>query len=224
LAAVQSVVELVAGAEESRVPPVDELFDAARARLDRAAVDAGGNVDELATTLSIVLITEEGVQVGQVGDGIVVVRDQLGGLRAITPAERFEYANETVFLSSETWRDHLRLERLPHSSVSGVALSTDGLRFKILDDLTLGTPYSPFFDDTFAWFDSDAATSDAVARFIDRLDDQSGDDKTLVIASRRTPLASQSEHCVVNRYVSEPAPDAPDAADDADAGTSCVST
>lgn len=214
VAAVESAVQTVRAAAASAVPSVEELFGEARARLEGLASDEGCDLDEFATTLAVVVITDDAAEVGQVGDTIAVVRDEGGALRAIAPAEKFEYANETTFLSGRSWRDHLRVERLASSSISGVALSTDGLRFKILDDLTEGTPFAPFFEDVFAWFDSDAATPDAVARFIDRLDDQSGDDKTLVVAARRGTCDQQQELYVVNQHVAEwsvetmpPAPD-----------------
>ena len=203
VAAVESVVEMVRAARSSAVPSVETLFDGARARLEGLASEEGCDVDEFATTLAVVVVTDDRCEVGQVGDTIVVVRDVGGALRAIAPAEKFEYANETAFLSAGSWRDHLRGERLPSSSISGVALSTDGLRFKILDDLTEGTPFVPFFEDVFVWFDSGVATPDAVARFIDGLDDQSGDDKTLVVAARRETHEHEQELYVVNEYVVE---------------------
>ena len=62
-----------------------------------------------------------------------------------------------------------------------VSLSTDGLRYKILD-VASGDPYSPFYDDLFAYAKAEDSTSEGIERFLGRVDDQTGDDKTLVVA------------------------------------------
>lgn len=62
--------------------------------------------------------------------------------------------------------------------------STDGLRFRIVDHLAAGTPLCPFSEDLAAYARSPSAASHAVRRFLDGLDDQSGDDKTLLAAVR----------------------------------------
>jgi hypothetical protein len=169
-AAVAAATDLVKSTEGAKVPTVGEVFEEARRRLEEiAGGTTGAPVDDFATTLAVVIVGEHHVEVGQVGDSIVVVRHGNGFLHVASPAEKFEYANETAFLTGSNWRDHLRIDRFDLDDVSGVTLSTDGLRFKILDDLTAGKPYEPFFEDVFRWFDSKTATSDAVARFIDRL-------------------------------------------------------
>ena len=183
-AAIRAVLECVRAAPPLGRPSVPELFSTARAALDELAAANGRSPDEYATTLAVALIDQINVSVGQVGDSIVVLRANDGETRAVAPPERFEYANETVFMTSRAWEEHFRLETFPEDVASCITLSTDGLRFKILDDLALGTPFTPFFDDIFDYLTTKEGSSLGVARFIDGLDDQSGDDKTLVIAAK----------------------------------------
>ena len=63
-------------------------------------------------------------------------------------------------------------------------LSTDGMRFQILADLVGATPFTPFFADAEVYTRSPSADADADGRFLAALDDQSGDDKTLLVAVR----------------------------------------
>jgi len=146
-------------------------------------VDEGVEASTLATTLGVVVIQDGRLSVGQVGDTIVVVRMADGTLETVSPAEKFEYVNETVFITSESAFDHLRLAEMDAGLVTGIALSTDGLRFKILSNLETNVPYGPFFEDVFAYAAGGRATNSAVAKFLNGLDDQSGDDKTLVVAT-----------------------------------------
>lgn len=206
VAAAIDVSGQAAGAGQA--PTVEAIFTEARGRLERLARENDVDIKEFATTFAVVVITDDSFEVGQIGDSIVVLREPTGLLQALSPAEKFEYANETVFLTDSSWLSHVRGDRLATSNASGVALSTDGLRFKILDDLAAGLPYAPFFEDAFSWFDSTSATSEAVSRFIDRLDDQSGDDKTFVIAVRSEDAESRETVVVLNEFVAESAPEA----------------
>jgi hypothetical protein len=161
-----------------------DAFHAARDAVQTAASTAGAHVDEFASTLAVIVLTSERIHFGQIGDSIAVVRSEEGLVRAVAPPDRSEYINETVFLTATHWEKELRLSELPIASTTALALSTDGLQFKILDDVAAGIPYAPFFEDAFSWAATAAAATDDILSFIDELDDQSGDDKTLIIAVR----------------------------------------
>lgn len=204
-AAVRAAVELArnAGGDGEPCDPltVERIFIEARRRLDELAARTGAIADDLATTLAVVVATGDRIEVGQVGDSIVIIRDSDGSVHAASPAEKFEYANETVFITSRDWSSHLRRDSYELADVTAVVLSTDGLRFKILDDLVSGRPYEPFFEDLVSYVESEEASSDAVARFLDGLDDQSGDDKTLVVAVKsQVPTTLTTPVLVVNEF------------------------
>jgi Protein phosphatase 2C len=126
---------------------------------------------------------EDTVAVGQIGDTIAVA-GRAGGYQTLTPAPRAEYVNETAFLTGPDAPGELRINLTPAAQADTVFLATDGLRFKILDDLATASPFAPFFEDLAAFARSPQASDDAVRAFLAGLDDQSGDDKTLVAAVR----------------------------------------
>jgi Protein phosphatase 2C len=145
------------------------------------------DAEDYATTLAVAVVTSEVIGIGQIGDTIAVTG---GGssYQTAAPAPRGEYVNETTFITAAGALDELRITVLPAAEVDSVFLSTDGLRFKILDDLAAASPFTPFFEDLTAYARSPDATLDAVRRFLAGLDDQSGDDKTL-LAAVKTRLA-----------------------------------
>jgi len=92
--------------------------------------------------------------------------------------------NETAFLTGPDALGELRINVTPAARADTVFLATDGLRFKILDDLATAAPFAPFFEDLAAFARSPLASDDAVRAFLAGLDDQSGDDKTVIAAVR----------------------------------------
>jgi uncharacterized protein YegL len=154
--------------------------------LARSADEDGRGVADYASTLAVALLTGDSIGVGQVGDTIAVV-GAASRYRTLAPAPRFEYVNETVFVTDPDVRGHLRLTVTPADDVDAVFLSTDGLRLKILDHPAAAVPFAPFFDDVAAFARAPEASSEAVHRFLTTVDDQSGDDKTLVVAVRCDP-------------------------------------
>jgi hypothetical protein len=158
-------------------------FDDAHEHIAALAASAGHAADDYATTLALAVITDTAVAVGQVGDSIAVV----GGpdsYRAVDPEVKGEYVNETFFITQHDWLDHLRVTVMPAAAVSSIALSTDGLRYKILANPVTGIPFDPFFDDLVSYARGAEADSESVVRFLASLDDQTGDDKSLVTAVR----------------------------------------
>ena len=106
-------------------------------------------------------------------------------VEAVAVAARHEHVNETVFLTSPgALAEHLETYRTDADAVDALALSTDGLRYQVLDDLADSRPFAPFFRAAWAYAAREDATPDAVTAFLDETPDQSGDDKTLVLAVR----------------------------------------
>jgi hypothetical protein len=156
------------------------IFAAAREQITARALADGHDEDDYATTLAVAILTGTSVAVGQIGDTIAVA-GHAGSYQTVAPAPRAEYVNETAFLTGPDALGELRIDVTPADTVF---LATDGLRFKILDDLATAAPFAPFFEDLAAFARSPQASDDAVRAFLAGLDDQSGDDKTLVAAVR----------------------------------------
>jgi Protein phosphatase 2C len=159
------------------------VFTDVRDHITAIAAAEGNDPGDYAATLAVAILAGDVVCAGQVGDTIVVTGCR-GEYRTADPAPRSEYVNETSFVTDKDALEQLRISVLPPSEVDAVFLSTDGLRFKILADLVAATPFAPFFEDVTAYIRSGEASTEAVCRFLAGLDDQSGDDKSLVGAVR----------------------------------------
>ncbi len=157
------------------------VFADVREQIAAMAAADGNDADDYATTLAVAILAGDVVSIGQIGDTIAVV-GRAGGYQTVAPAPRGEYANETRYITGPGALDGLRVGILPAAEVDAVFLSTHGLRSKILGDLAAATPFMPFFEDLAGYARSPTATVEAVQRFLAGLDDQSGDDKTLVAA------------------------------------------
>jgi protein phosphatase 2C-like protein len=159
------------------------VFRDVRHEIDALAHADGNDVADYATTLAVAILTPEATAIGQIGDTIAVVGRE-NRYHTAAPPDHGEYVNETTFVTGDDALAQLRITEYGAADVDAVFLATDGLRFKILADPAAGTPYPPFFEDLTTYARSPDATPDAVGRFLTALDDQSGDDKTLVAAVR----------------------------------------
>ena len=144
-----------------------------------AAVDA-----DMATTLAVVHVSSHVVRVAQVGDGAVVLR-RGDELEVVGPVDREEFVNETVFLTSATWREHLRVDEVPAAGVDGIAVLTDGLQM-LAFELPSGRPHLPFFAPLYDFAASAESSIDELSAFLgsERVCARTDDDKTLVLAVR----------------------------------------
>jgi hypothetical protein len=168
------------------------ILDRVHASLSEFAAAQSRDPGDYATTLAVVVLTDTVACVGQIGDAIVVARLG-GGYETVAPAPRGEYVNETDFVTDGQGVAAARITVLPAGPLDAVFLATDGLRFKILGDLTAAAPFPPFFDDLGAYLRSPDASAQAIEKFLaDLTDDQSGDDKTL-LGAVRSPGATFAE-------------------------------
>lgn len=170
---------------------IDEALMSALGALQALADCETRPVDDFATTLSVIILRPTGATIGQIGDCIVVAQFADGTIASVSPPEKYEYANETMFLTSPGGIDSTRRADFAAGEIVAVAASTDGLRFKILSDLAIGTAYEPFFVDLFAFASSPESTGGAIERLLDSLEDQSGDDKTLIVAVPGQPVVAR---------------------------------
>lgn len=180
-----AVRAVVAAAERHGVGgAVEGLFQAALSAVHDAADELGLAPDLLATTLSVAVVAGGQVTIGQVGDGIAV-HGSADAVEAVAVGARCEHVNETAFLTSPgALSDHLRTFSTSADAVDALALATDGLRYQVLDDVQACRPFVPFFQDAWAYAGRADAAPDAITSFLDEIEDQSGDDKTLLLAVR----------------------------------------
>jgi hypothetical protein len=153
------------------------------------ARDALGGDDDArsarATTLLVAAVRDGVLEVGQVGDGFVVLRRDGGELEVAVPAPEREYLNETTFLSSAGWDDDLRVDAMDAAPVDAVALSTDGLQLVALDLAAGGGPHPGFFLPLFSWAAADPPDAELAAFLAsERVAERTDDDVTLALVVR----------------------------------------
>jgi Protein phosphatase 2C len=192
--AVEQALETVARLASDENSPGDltdwlrAAFDSARDRVAAFASSTEREPGDYAATLAVAILAADHIAIGQIGDGITVVGHG-GHYIAVHPEIKGEYVNETFFLTASDWYEHLRLTVLA-GAADVVALSTDGLRYKITNTRT-GAPFEPFFDGLLGYVQGAEASSDGISRFLAGLEnDQTGDDKSLVAAVQVTVEAS----------------------------------
>jgi hypothetical protein len=162
-----------------------EAFREARQALTQLAQDLP--LRDFAATLICAVAWDEGLAVGQIGDGVAVARDEDEALFAATQPQRGEYANETLFLTMDDALEQVQVQ-VHLQAVEALALTTDGL-FRLALDVATNTPHPPFFHPllTFAAQAQDKATAEMqLAAFMasERVCARTDDDKTLVLAVR----------------------------------------
>lgn len=159
----------------------------------RSAVEARALADncplgDLSATGLFLVADASGVLAIQVGDGGIAVRSPAGGWSPLTWPLRGEYANETVFLTSDEWRATAQVVRA--GPCAAVALFSDGFEVLALNyrerrvNAHLLDPLADYLRDVAPGLG--AAQADLDAAMIGYLtnptfDEHAFDDRTLVL-------------------------------------------
>lgn len=155
----------------------------------------GGDADDFATTLTVVLLGRDWLCHLSVGDGFVVVRaGQEDGVPQYhllpQPDAVSEYSNETVFLTAREAETMARADYVRDEGIDGVLVSTDGLAQAALS-WSGGRPRRPHVQFAAAVLKSiDLPQQDLGEQDLrdwlqsDRISALNADDKTLVRAVR----------------------------------------
>lgn len=158
------------------------IFECALNSVTRQAEAMGLPVAALSTTLCVAMATPELAIFGQIGDGVIAsMSDNTVATHLIE--DKGDYVNATCFIQSEGAFERA-FRTSAHTEMTALALSTDGLSYKITN-VTTGEPYEPFFTGSWRNLHSGARAADLAALLRGIEDDQTGDDKTLVLAALR---------------------------------------
>jgi hypothetical protein len=198
-AALTALVESLAGGWPADAELWHDQFDAAyaaaKARLEQLSAAAELPARAFATTLLCAALSDQGLAVAQLGDGVAAAFSpsgdkQTGGdwFLAAEP-QRGEYANETYFLSQPDALQRLEIA-VYAEPVRALALMTDGLLRLVLDGNR--QPHVPFFQPLLTFgveVVTEAQGNGQLAGFLasDRVCARTDDDKTIVLALRRPP-------------------------------------
>lgn len=199
MVAVETAIETISSKEVTREALADdatvqalltEAIIAAKKAVEEEAAAGEKQLQDLATTLIVMVATPEFVAVGQIGDGLAVAKDSAGNLLALTMPAHGEFINETTFLTSPGALQTAQM-RLWRENIVNVGVLTDGLQMLALN-MVVSEPHKPFF---FPLFDFVAKTEDKtvakehLVRFLrsDRITQRTDDDLTLIIAALSQP-------------------------------------
>jgi hypothetical protein len=167
-----------------------EWLDAVRKAITDYANDAEHEVRDYACTLLFALVGVEAAVFLQIGDGVIVVKDQDQHWSWVFWPERGEFANTTFFVTDVAADDHLRFEQR-HVSIDEIALLSDGIEPLVLHYASR-TVHVPFFDRMFGpvhrskVIGEDLALSQDLETYLSSsaILERTDDDKTLVLATR----------------------------------------
>ncbi|KUI25572.1 hypothetical protein AU196_22410 [Mycobacterium sp. IS-1742] len=157
------------------------LFDNALNRVVRQATALGVDPMRLSTTLCVAVADSTRAMFGQIGDGVIAAELPDGRIGSLLIEEKDGYANTTSFLQSDRAFDE-SFRTLSVNGVTAFALSTDGMSYKITD-IGTGEAYEPFFRDSWQHVRAGARADQFAALLRGITDDQTGDDKTMVLAA-----------------------------------------
>lgn len=137
------------------------------------------------STLIAALFFENTLIIGHLGDGIVVgIKD--GVAEILSPPGVCEYANETASLMQADWEDQLRISC--HNQVTQCILTTDGCQAALATRRGGGYhPHEPFILPLLSFIrqknesNSDTDTDITALLISSKMQELSGDDKTLVV-------------------------------------------
>ncbi|MBS1786858.1 MAG: protein phosphatase 2C domain-containing protein [Acidobacteria bacterium] len=152
-----------------------------------------GTIQDFACTLLAAIISSEGVCYFHLGDGAIVEsrRGENDLYHCASWPQQGEYANTTHFLTDEDAARKIVVE-VRSCVVDEIALFTDGLQNLVLDYRTRSA-HSPFFTPLFGQlrtqpneFSQEFSDSLAVYLNSEKFNARTDDDKTLLVATRRT--------------------------------------
>ena len=156
------------------------LFEGAVQAVHQQAEVFGMPVSLLSTTLCVAVADRQAVVFGQIGDGIIATESD-DQVKTLLIESKDEYANATWFIQSDGAFD-TAYRSATHPGPTAFALSTDGMTYKITNVAT-GEAYQPFFRGSWKHVRTGASSASLKALLGNIEDDQTGDDKTMVLAA-----------------------------------------
>ena len=168
------------------VEAAERLFTTVRGHMSAEAERLETKLRNLACTALLAVVGPKFACFAQIGDGAIVVGDGTS-LRCVFWPDQGEYANQTSFLTDETFSASLRFETTDEP-ITGLAILTDGLQ-RLALDFSTSTPYARFFDPMFRRMRSAEMNElrDSFRLFLDSpaINERTDDDKTLILGVRR---------------------------------------
>ncbi|MBC7795378.1 MAG: protein phosphatase 2C domain-containing protein [Pyrinomonadaceae bacterium] len=170
---------------------IKQFFDKLQLQLRAKAATDKQNLPDYACTFLAAIVAEETAVFAQIGDGAVVysICGEPEKFCLATIPQQGEYANSTNFVTDANAAEIVHFQQI-NVCIEQIAIFTDGLQ-RIALDFKTNTPHAPFFRPMFAPLIAAKIAdnlSDGLAHFLDspKINERTDDDKTLILASRRT--------------------------------------
>lgn len=169
-----------------------EMLRQIRGQLEVLALDHESTLSQFACTCLFAVIGE-GLSVwGQIGDGAMVISAPENQCEVVFWPHQGEYINTTSFLTSANWEEKLEIKILDQR-IDELALLTDGLQMLALSYANRQA-HAPFFSPMFRVLrdiDEPLSLIPQLETFLnsENVNRRTGDDKTLVLATRLTNSA-----------------------------------
>jgi hypothetical protein len=182
---------------------VTEAAQEALNTLQELAKQENHSLREYACTLLIVAITPEWIAGFQIGDGAIVLQAPDEPPHTLFPAEKGEYLNETIFLTSQNSLNHAKTA-FKKGIYKYIACFTDGISLLALQ-MPQEIPHEPFFKPLFAYVDSEEASPEEkrqeLTQFFtsEKIRRRTDDDITLILISRQkdTPTLQSAQNGLI---------------------------
>jgi hypothetical protein len=160
-----------------------------RRRLSLEACLCNIDLRDFASTLLTAIVSQDCAVFSQIGDGVIVVGDADDYQTVFWP-QSGEYANTTFFLTGPDFEEQLAFRSLRHG-VDQLALLTDGLQSLALHYASRSV-HAPFFEPMFQSLRMAMHAEELegpLQQFLNSkaVNDLTDDDKTLVLATMRSP-------------------------------------
>jgi hypothetical protein len=145
--AVETIIRAISSELHAGQTDMQELLRSAVAEAQIAvgaeAEGEGLSSNEFATTLLAVVVGPSGGAAVQIGDGVIVVRDEEGAWCWMFWPQHGEFVNTTRFLTDDDAMERMEIGSLP-GGVTDVVLMSDGLE-RLSLDIGRKEAHSPFF-------------------------------------------------------------------------------
>lgn len=163
------------------------------------ADEDGATARDYACTLLAAVVGDSAAAFLQIGDGAMVVADETGEWVWVHWPQRGDYANTTYFVTEDGAADQLAFD-LVERRVDEVSVFSDGIEALVLHYATK-TVHAPFFDRMFAPVRAsemeglDRSLSAGLERYLATplVCERTDDDKTLILATRRSPIKTDED-------------------------------
>lgn len=170
---------------------IERFFNKLQLELKTKATTDKKNLTDYACTFLAAIVTENAAVFAQIGDGAVVysICGEPENFCLATIPQQGEYANSTNFVTDANAAEIVHFQQL-NVCIEQIAVFTDGLQ-RIALDFKTNTPHAPFFRPMFAPLTVEKIADnlgDGLTQFLDspKINERTDDDKTLILASRRT--------------------------------------